>query len=166
MSPTLRHPDRGYTLIELLVVVAVLGICAAMVVPAMLQTGQMTIQAAARRIVTDVLLAQNEAVASAATRKVIVDVANNCYSITDINNTPIVKPWMSGNYTVDFDKDKRFTGVRIETASFGGQTTESFDELGAPAAGGTIEISSQGHRYKITVAAFTGRVTVAPMNGG
>ena len=54
------------------------------------------------------------------------------------------------------------TGVAIVSANFGGTTPTvlEFDALGGPLNGGTVEIEFQDQRYRVTVAAFTGRVTV------
>jgi prepilin-type N-terminal cleavage/methylation domain-containing protein len=165
MNARLAH-RRAYTLIEILVVVSIMGIAAAIVVPSMLHAGSLTIQAAARIVVTDLVEAQNEAVATKATRKVVFDSVNNSYRVTDPNGVTLKQPSSGGSFSVDFDQDKRFAGVRLEKADFSGATTVSFDELGTPSNGGYVELSADGHRYRVTVKAFTGRVTVAPVNGG
>jgi len=149
--------------VEVLVVVTVMGLLGAMVVPNMLAAGSMGVQAAARIVVADILFAQNEAIAAQATRKVVFDVANESYTITDENDQTITAEWINGNpnnYIVDFTKDQRFQGVTITSAVFNGGDTLEFDDLGGPLNGGTIVIQYNQRAYRITVAAFTGRVTV------
>ncbi|MBI1367443.1 MAG: prepilin-type N-terminal cleavage/methylation domain-containing protein [Planctomycetes bacterium] len=166
MNRASRQSARGFTLIEVLVVVIILGIAGAIVVPHMLEAGTLSIQAAARMIISDVLYAQNEAIARQATYKVVFDAANNSYRLTDANDVTLSAAWRGGAFVVDFDQDRRFSGVQITKVDFAGGNTVSFDELGAPSTGGTVELSADGHQYRVTVTAFTGRVTVAPISGG
>jgi len=56
--------------------------------------------------------------------------------------------------------------VEILSASVGGDNTIAFDDVGAPDTGGTIELRFNDHRYRITVAEFTGRVTVEKVTSG
>lgn len=155
----------GYTLVEVLVVVTILGIASAIIVPQMLAAGTLGVQAAARIIIADILYAQNDAIAKQRTRRVVFDPANERYSLVDENGAVLTARWISGeanNYVVDFVNDTRFTGVVIVSANFGGATPQvlEFDALGGPLNGGTVEIEFQGQRYRVTVASFTGRVTV------
>jgi type II secretory pathway pseudopilin PulG len=163
-NSTRRTP--GYTLVEVLIIVAILGIAASIIVPQMLAAGTLGVQAAARIIISDILFAQNDAIAQQRNRKVVFDPASESYSLTDENNAILSANWKGGttnNYTVDFIADSRFQGVVIVSANFGGGATPQtleFDALGGPLNGGTVEIEFQGRRYRITVASFTGRVTV------
>jgi prepilin-type N-terminal cleavage/methylation domain-containing protein len=159
----------GFTLVEVLAVVVIMGIAAAIVVPQMLAAGTMGVQAAARMVISDLLYAQNEAIAQQAARRVVFDVANNSYRITDASDTTLSVSWKNGsaeNYIVDFANDSRFSGVTLQSADFGGTATIEFDDLGGPNSGGTIELVFKNIRYRVTVAAFTGRVTVAKLSGG
>jgi hypothetical protein len=117
-------------------------------------------------IISDVLLAQNEAIARQTPRKVVFDVPNNAYRLTDDNDVTLTVNWKAGNYVVDFDADNRFAGVQIQAVDFSGSNTVTFDELGAPSSGGTVDLSAGGTSYRVTVRPFTGRVTVAPLAGG
>lgn len=168
------RPRSAYTLVEVLIVVAIIGIAGAIIVPNMLTAGTLGIQAAARMVIADILIAQNEAIAQQATRKVIFDSGNNNYRLTDGANATIAAPWRVGNvaanYMVDFDTDQRFGGVRIENVNFGGASELVFDALGAPLAGGQLELSYVGggenRRFRIQVGEFTGKVTVQEIDGG
>lgn len=161
----------GFTLVEVLIVVAIMGLAAAVVVPQMLNAGTLHVQAAARSVVSDLLVAQNEAVVRQSVRKIVFADGSSQYSLTDADDTPIAAAWgRGGQYVVDFSRDNRFRGVRIENVNFGDDPddnrTIAFDELGVPSSGGTVDVVSGTTRYRITVAAFTGKVTVAAVASG
>ncbi len=154
----------AYTLVEMIIVITILGLVSAIVVPHMLTAGTMGVQSATRIIVADLIFAQNEAMARQTTRQVVFDVPGDGYRLADQAGVTIDAAWLPGdgnNYAVSFQKDSRFTGVRILSANFGGDATIVFDDLGAPDTGGTIELEYKEHRYRITVAEFTGRITVS-----
>jgi len=159
----IRH-RFAFTLIEVLIVVTIIGIAGAIVVPQMLTAGTMGIQAAARTVIADLLYAQNEAIANQATRKVVFSVADNSYRVTDGAGQTVHVDWKGGdggNYLMDFSRETgRFGRVRIVSADFGGASEISYDALGAPSSGGTVVLRFQETGYRVTVAAFTGRVTV------
>lgn len=166
---TRSRPTNAYTLVEVLVTVTIMGIAAAIVVPNMMQGGTLGVQAAARMIIADLLFAQNEAMAQQSDRRVTFDPANNRYRVELYD--PTASAWVlefnpsenSGsdqNYEMDFDDDKRFSGVQIISADFGGTSTITFDDLGNPSSGGTVRLRFEEHVYDVHVAPFTGRVTV------
>ncbi len=163
-----RTPVRAFTLVEVLVVLVIVGIAGAVVVPQMLKGGQMGLQAAARIAIADILYAQNEAVARQTTRRVVFDAEANSYRLTDAQGDVLPVSWRTGGgnqtYIVDFDLDNRFSGVTLENVSFADGSVLEFDALGSPQTGGTIELSANGLRYRVTVAAFTGQVTIQQVN--
>lgn len=166
--PSYQTPRcSGYTLIEVLIIVTILGIVSALVVPHMLAAGTLGVQAAARIIIADILFAQNEAIARQRSVSIVFDPANERYSLLDDLGAVLDASWKAGstnNYVVDFTTDQRFQGVEIVSADFGNPPgdppTLEFDALGSPLNGGTVEIEFQNTRYRVTVASFTGRVTV------
>ena len=141
----------------------IMGIAAAIVVPQMLSAGTLGIQAAARMVIADILYAQNEAIAQQSPRRVVFDTANDLYRLTDGAGTTLSVNWKGdglGNYVVDLSSDSRFQGVMLTSAAFGGTAVLEFDDLGTPISGGSVELEFDENRYRVTVAAFTGRVTV------
>lgn len=161
--PSSSRP-RGFTLIEVIVVLMIMAIAAAMVVPSMLQGGTMSAQAAARMVIADLLVAQNEAIARQAPCRVRFNVANDFYELVDASGGPVLASWRLGGGTsvVDFTADSRFTGVRLITADFGeGKDYIEYDDLGVPDTGGHVILEGGTVRYRIDVAPVTGRVTIA-----
>lgn len=168
---TRKRLNAGYTLIEVLIVVTIMGFAAAIIVPNMLQGGSLGVQAGARMIIADLLFAQNEAMAQQSTRRMVFDTDNNSYRVEKYDSG--ASAWVleynpsagmgnnQQNYEIDFEEDGRFKGIEIVTADFNGSDTVEFDDLGNPSSGGSIELRFEDHRYEITVAPFTGRVTVA-----
>lgn len=166
---------KAYTLIEVLITVTIMGLAAAVVVPNMLRAGTLGVQAGARMIISDLLFAQNEAMAQQSTRRVVFDTDNNSYRVEkyDSGATAWVLEYNPSagmgnnqqNYEIDFEEDNRFTGIEITSADFNGTNTVEFDDLGNPSSGGTIQLQFEEHRYEIKVAPFTGRVTVEKVSG-
>lgn len=171
----------AYTLIEVLVVVSILGILGAIVVPSLLTAGEMGVQAAARSVVADILVAQNEAVAAQAERTVHFDLTNNRYGVFDENDQvvraaylPVVEVSMDyadndltgaaargRNFITDFRNNRNFQGVQLLAADFGGAPRVTFDALGSPIAGGSVDLIFDRRVLRVAVAPFTGRLTVS-----
>lgn len=165
---------RAYTLVEVLVVVTVLGIAGALVVPSFSQTGVLRVQAAVRTIVSDLTVAQSDAVAFQRGMGVIFYPGESVprYVVAEVNGT-----------TLDPDLD-RVLERRIVGAESGNAVLESvnlnnntviFDGLGGPVASpgsatpantGWIDLAGSGQRFRISIEAFTGRVTVADLGEG
>lgn len=170
------RPARAFTLLEILIVVAVLGIAAAMVIPAMGQTGVLRVQAAVRSIVSDMTFAQADAMAYQERRAIIFDVDESTYRLVAVpgdevepeTNTLYDPTRPDGLYVVDF-QDDQFGGSRIVSAVFDDDATLIFDSLGGPVAdasgstpgnGGQVLVTGVGQTYRVAVEAFTGRVMV------
>ncbi|MEM6334055.1 MAG: type II secretion system protein [Planctomycetota bacterium] len=167
-----RPRRRGYTLIEVLVTVTVLALASAVVVPSLLRSGELGLQAAARMVIADTLFTQNDAIAYQAPRRIVFDVSNNEYRLEEgvadnIGNITWsvmdgrLQGGGGGEYLVDFDTDNRFDGVVLIAADFNGSEMVSFDVLGGPSSGGFVRLRFEGEVYRIEVAEFTGRVSVS-----
>lgn len=161
-----RPLRRAFTLIEVLTVVTIMALAGAIVVPSLLRPSTLSVEAASRQVIADMLVAQNEAIASQAMRQVIFDTVGNQYQLADENGLLLDASWLGGggagnNYARNFATDDRFQGVTMQNANFNGTAALQFDALGAPINGGTIDLIGFNTQYRITVASFTGRVTVA-----
>jgi len=155
-----RTPGGAFTLIELMVVVAVLALTSLLVVPHIANSATFEVQGAARAVSSDLLYAQSQAIANQATRKVIFNVNSNSYRLTDGSDVTLPAPWLGGSYIVSFGSGSQFGKVAIDSPDFGNQSEVVFDETGAPQNGGTVDVIAGPHRYRVTVTAFTGRISV------
>ncbi len=171
-----RGGRGGYTLIEVLLVVIILGIASSMIIPSMGSAQVLRIQAAMRSIVADMTFAQSDALGYQQRRAVFFDVANNRYSVIEVNGA-VLDPIndvlfdatrSTGRMEVDLNST-RFGGAQLISANFDGDSALIFDELGGPvqtptgdtpSIGGTVRIQGDGVTWDIVVEAYTGRVTV------
>ncbi len=157
-ASSLRRP--AFTLVELLVVVVILSIAAAMVVPYAIGTSEMSCQAAARRLMADLEYAQSQAIVTQTPVTVTFDGSANSYTIANQSGT-LIHPITKKDYVVDFDIEETFKGVTISFVSFDSGTAVSFDALGAPSFGGTVDLAAGSWTYRVMVAAVTGRISVS-----
>jgi general secretion pathway protein H len=174
----------GYTLIELLIVIAVLGLAGALLVPHLVNQPSMRVQAAVRHLIADLSFAQSDALAHQEYRRVHFYDDGRGLCILRVNdgnfaapfdpataeyiNDPLAPAGEMGRYIVDFTLDDRFFGVSITSVNIdGGRRDVVYDPLGGtirpgllPGTGGTIVVSAEDQVYQITVAPFTGKMTV------
>ncbi|MHC4414849.1 MAG: prepilin-type N-terminal cleavage/methylation domain-containing protein [Planctomycetota bacterium] len=175
---------RGYTLIELIMVMAVLALAAALLVPQLVSSDSMTVQAAVRLIIADLSFAQSDALANQEYRRVLFYDDGRGYCLFRVTDSDYATPadldtadyifdplGAMGRYIVDFTEDDRFEGVTIESVDIDGGAREvTYDALGGtvitpgvPGNGGEIIISFDAERYQIDIAPFTGKLTVSKL---
>jgi len=154
-----NSPAEAFTLLEILVVVVILAIAAAIVVPAFSSSSLQAVSAA-RMITADLQYAQNVAITSQGPVTVTFDPADNSYSLSNASGL-LIHPMNKGAYSIDFGSQSGFGQLGIVSASFGGTSAVTFDELGAPDSSGNVAVQAGASAYVINVAGITGRVTVA-----
>jgi type II secretory pathway pseudopilin PulG len=153
-----------------LVVVTVLGIAAALVVPSLSGADVLRVQGAVRTVVSDITLAQSEALAFQVGRAIRFDVTGNRYQMIEVRGTNIDAS--TDLISETFLGGAKFGDAEIKSATFAGddEVTLIFDEMGGPvtAAGGStpagngvLSIRGSGQVFNLTVEGYTGRVTVA-----
>lgn len=167
------QPRSGFTLVEILVVVIIIGIASAMIIPQIGSRDDLVVSAAARVVMSDLIYAQNRAIALQ--KPHYVTFSGQQYTISDSSSlAAITNPISHNPYTVTLN----VAGSNIENAklgswSFGGPDTIGFDEMGSPfafdgvgttslSAAGTIALQSVSGAVTLTISVqpFTGETTV------
>lgn len=167
-----EQPLRSaYTLIEVLVLVVILGIAAAMIVPNMRSTDVLRVQSAVRTVVSDIAVAQSDAVAYQQGRAIVFFPADNRYVTVEVRGA-VIDPSLDRLWETKIQGGD-FGDSRIAAADFSGGTTLIFDEMGAPvttpggstpAPTGSVTIEGSNQRFRVDVEGYTGRVTVTRLD--
>jgi prepilin-type N-terminal cleavage/methylation domain-containing protein len=145
-------PRRAFTLVEAVLVTAIIGILASIALPHYAGfVAREQVQAAARRIVTDLTLAQRQARITSASQTVVFDPVAGTYTLANLKDPDR----HNLTYLVSLKDEPYRAG--IVSASFGGDATIIYDGYGAPDSNGTIVIAVGGYRQTITVDNGTGR---------
>jgi prepilin-type N-terminal cleavage/methylation domain-containing protein len=184
-----RRPARrrGFTLVEILTVVLILGIASAIIAPQIGSRNDLKARAAARVLVSDLLYAQNLAIAQQKWMYVKFDAAGESYRLatapgTAASTTPITNPVTKDPFVTQFGPagGSRMSDVRIQSAVFNGvdtlyqnDFTLAFDELGTPYVycydqantnemlNGTVVLQCGSHAVTVTVERYTGEIGVS-----
>jgi len=153
-----RSPS-GFTLTELILVLAILAIMAALVIPLSVGTSDFQAVSAARMIAADLEYAQNTAITSQTPVTVTFDSSGESYSLSNESGL-LIHPISKSAYTISFLSREGFEKLDVVSSDFGGGSSVTFDELGAPDNAGVVVLQAGAHTYRVEVAAATGRVTV------
>ena len=149
----------GLTLVEIIVVLVILAVVAAMVVPHLIDTGDMQVISAARTVASDLQYAQNEAITSQASVTVSFRATSESYDLSNASGY-LNHPMTRDEFVRDFTQTRGFERLDIVSASFGGSDTVTFDALGTPDNAGSVTLQAGRYVYEIDVAAATGKVSV------
>ncbi|MHC4507612.1 MAG: GspH/FimT family pseudopilin [Planctomycetota bacterium] len=156
-----RGPQRGFTVVELLIVVVILSIVALTAIPMMSSAASIQIRSAANMIAADLEYARSMAISRGQNHSVVFDKTADSYRIVDQVGTVIQHPVKKGfTYVVDFRNESRLNRVDITNASFNAAQTVTFDCLGSPIDGGTVNLQAGAITTTITVEPVTGFVSI------
>ena len=186
-----RFMPRSYTLIELIMVMAVLALAAALLVPNIVGSDSMKLQAAVRLLIADLSFAQSDALANQEFRRVVFYDDGSGYCIIEVlaaETTPadLDDPGVNyvydplgtmGRYIIDFTIDNRFEGVlfsaaTIDDVDLADRPEITYDLMGGtvlsysaslPGTGGSVTMSYKDSSYRIDIAPFTGKLTVTEL---
>jgi prepilin-type N-terminal cleavage/methylation domain-containing protein len=175
MTARARPSRAAFTIIEILCVVVILAIAAAVVLANLSNTGDFQAKGGARVVLTDLLYAQNQAVATQQNVYVTFNNGSGTYSLCSALSpsvTYLTNPVSHGNYTTSIGSGA-LAGCTL-SASLDGGTNMYFDELGVPhscdssggtvayfTTSGTVTVSCENHPITVSIAPNTGDLTVS-----
>jgi|TARA_B100000959_G_scaffold286307_1_gene364403 type II secretory pathway pseudopilin PulG len=181
---------RGWTLIELLTTVAILVVSSYVLIPYATSGDSSSGQSATRMVVTEILAAQMDAVATQGYRRIhfFEDGSGWCVEKLDSIQLADSFDFATANFADDiiesqgqgqqsiirFTEDDRFSSITISKIQFDGEYLDViFDPTGgivasdgSPSTGGSVELWSGKFHWKIQMAPLTGKVTVVDFGGG
>ena len=188
-----KHPSwsarTGWSLIELLTVVVVLSIAVVITIPYAASGDSAVGQSAARLLVSELLGAQMDAIASQSFRRVHFydDGTGWCVLVLDSSQLNIPFDPETAIYAEDeFEsqgqnqqsiihliQDSRFNNVMIKDPTFDINSTDvTFDPTGGivandgtPSLGGSVELTSGSFSWVLTVAPLTGKISISESTG-
>jgi prepilin-type N-terminal cleavage/methylation domain-containing protein len=188
-----KHPSwsarTGWSLIELLTVVVVLSIAAVITIPYAASGDSAAGQSAARLLVSEILGAQMDAIATQSFRRVHFydDGTGWCVLVLDSSQLNIPFDSETAIYAEDeFEsqgqnqqsiihliQDSRFNNVMIKDPTFDINSTDvTFDPTGGiiandgtPSLGGSVELTSGSFSWVLTVAPLTGKISISESTG-
>lgn len=172
-----RAAVRAFTLVEILCVIMILGIASAIIIPQLGSRDDLKAAAAARTLMSDLIFAQNAAIAQQ--KRYFVQFSGQTYTVLwragDSGPlTTATHPVTKEPYTVTFGTARNGTeNVTLGTASFDGFTILGYDDLGTPfsydalsdlssalTAPGTVTITCGTTALTISVEPYTGETSV------
>ncbi len=184
------YARSGWSLVELLTVVVVLGVAAMIVIPYAAAGASASGQSAARLLVTDMLAAQMDAIATQNFRRIHFYTDGSGWCILELDAGELADPFdpLTATFVEDaiesqgqnqqsitnFVQDTRFRDIAIENQNLGkGIEDITFDPTGgiiandgSPSLGGSVDITSGEFTWTITLAPLTGKVSVSETTGG
>jgi prepilin-type N-terminal cleavage/methylation domain-containing protein len=169
-------PRRGFTLIEMATVVVILAILTAIALPSMAQSDELTASAAARQVLSDLLYAQSQAIATQNKQFVSFSLTGSGgYTVYSSPTTIMTNPTTQAPYTITMGTgpmaDVALSGVTLDTAT---NVVLAFDEVGCPYAcqsttatpvalanTGTISLTCGTATIVLSIEPDTGNITVS-----
>jgi prepilin-type N-terminal cleavage/methylation domain-containing protein len=150
---------RGFTLVEIVMVAFVIAVIGGLAAPRVASAlARQRADAAARRIVADLGLAQREAKAASADRTVAFEAGKECYTLNGVDHPD--RP--GAPYLVELAGEPY--GAALVSANFGGDAELTYNGYGVPKKGGKVVLRIAAHCREINVDAASGAAAIATVN--
>ena len=155
--------ENGFSIIEMVTVISIVGIIAATAYINFNSGTTVRLEAATKKMMSDISYAQELAMSNGNSVQVIVSTAENQYSLKWGDGSYVDNIMGGGNFVVDFDHSN-YTGVSINSTGLTGGTL-TFNSVGIPLTGGSIIqteliVAQLNSQNSIKVTPYTGRITV------
>jgi prepilin-type N-terminal cleavage/methylation domain-containing protein len=157
---------RGFTLTELIVGIVILGILAWIAYPKITARDEIKLDAAARRLASDLRYAQSRAIGTRVVHGLWFEPAASRYTVFAPSvASPVTDPSDRARaLQVDYARRSEFKGISITSASFGSTRGVTFDYYGVPRDSAGTDLTSTG-RVILTYQGLADTVDVAPTTG-
>ena len=157
---------RGFTLTELVIGITILGILAWVAYPQITAKDEIKLDAAARRLASDLRYAQSRAIGTRMVHGLLFEPALSRYTVFAPNvASPVTDPADRARpLRVDYTRRTEFQGVAITSASFGTTPGVTFDYFGVPRDSAGTDLTIAG-RVILTYQGLSDTVDVTPGTG-
>jgi prepilin-type N-terminal cleavage/methylation domain-containing protein len=156
--PRTGRVNQAFTLIEIMIVVVIIGIAAAMAVPMISSGASFQIRSAGNEVAADLEYAKSMAISRGRPYSVVFNTSTASYQIKDSSGNVVTPPGRKS--TTAFGAGTRLDSVAINSVSFTSGTV-TFDYLGSPNAGGTVQLLAGVLTKTVTVEPVTGFISVS-----
>lgn len=159
-----KQQSNGFTFIEVVVVVTITAILAAVaIITFNNNSSDFQLNAAARKIISDVQYAQDLSMTTGNRVQVKFDVGNNRYSLLWADDSPVPNIMGSGNFVVSFGSGP-FKNVEITNTELTGGILK-FDTIGEPFSNAALIFSATlivelNNQKQIYITPYTGKLYV------
>ena len=163
MSP---GASGGFSLIELVVVIVLAGFLAWIAYPTMTGHQEVKLDAAARRLASDLRYAQSQALSRRVIHGILFEPASRRYTVFAPDpSAPLTDPVdRSKPLRVDYASSHEYSGVTIASATFGATPGIKFDYFGVPRDTAGIDLATPG-LVILAIGALRDTVEVTPETG-
>jgi prepilin-type N-terminal cleavage/methylation domain-containing protein len=146
---------RAFSLIELVMVVFIVATIAAIARPRYVNSlSSYRAGMAAKRVAADLAYARSNAWSTGVSQVVTFTQASNQYQLAGMKGLDN----SANNFIVTLSSDPYY--ATINSASFGGSASVTFDAYGFPNQGGQVVVTAGGFQKTITLDQASGNVTV------
>jgi prepilin-type N-terminal cleavage/methylation domain-containing protein len=158
----------GFTIIEIVMVIVIVAILAVISIPRFQNYYYIKLQAAVKKVVSDIRYAQQLALAEHTNYEVVFNTGSATYSVQRSSDSSYATdPYTRANLTTNFSSDAKYGGISISSTSLTSGTLQfdwqgvPQDSLGTPITSeATIGLSYRGNSFTIYITPNTGRVRV------
>jgi prepilin-type N-terminal cleavage/methylation domain-containing protein len=154
-----RPRAGGFTLLELLIALALIGLVAALAIPAFFERGEVTLDNASRLLAEDLRAAQNRAAYLELDVRVVFREDGDGYSVVGPDGALLEAPGHDGRFERRYAGYGVFDGVRVQSVDMP-ERTMVYDEDGLAPRGGRVVLGYRDDARLIEVGPGDGLIHV------